>query len=120
MNDGFAVASELSMEYVYAAAILHELDREINEENMTSVLEAAGASVSESRVKAVIAALEDIDIDEAAARAGGEPPVGDGETPEAVPEGTTEETLPDTVDDEDQNEATGEEDDEDEGGRLFG
>ncbi len=52
------------MEYVYAAAILHELNQEINEANMKSVLEAAGADVSESRVKALIAALEGVDLDQ--------------------------------------------------------
>jgi len=52
------------MEYVYAAAILHELNQEINEANMKAVLEAAGADVSESRVKALIAALEGVDLDQ--------------------------------------------------------
>jgi len=52
------------MEYVYAAAILHELNQEINETNMKAVLEAAGADVSESRVKALIAALEGVDLDQ--------------------------------------------------------
>lgn len=52
------------MEYVYAAAILHELDQEINEPNMKAVLEAAGANVSESQVKALIAALEGVDLDQ--------------------------------------------------------
>lgn len=51
------------MEYVYAAAILHELNQEINETNMKAVLQAAGADVSESRVKALIAALEGVDLD---------------------------------------------------------
>jgi len=50
-------------EYVYAAAILHELDREMNESNTQAVSEAAGADVSESRVKAPIAALEGVDLD---------------------------------------------------------
>jgi large subunit ribosomal protein L12 len=52
------------MEYVYAAAILHELGQEINEQNVTAVLEAAGADVSESQVKALIAALEGVDLDQ--------------------------------------------------------
>jgi len=53
------------MEYVYAALILNETGEEINEDNLTGVLEAAGADVEESRVKALVAALEDVDIDEA-------------------------------------------------------
>ncbi|EMA04811.1 50S ribosomal protein P1 [Haloferax denitrificans] len=53
------------MEYVYAALILNESDEEVNEENITAVLEAAGVDVEESRVKALVAALEDVDIEEA-------------------------------------------------------
>lgn len=53
------------MEYVYAALLLHESDAEINEENITDVLDAAGVDVDESRVKALVAALEDVDIEEA-------------------------------------------------------
>ncbi|ELZ78583.1 50S ribosomal protein L12P [Haloferax larsenii JCM 13917] len=53
------------MEYVYAALILNETDEEINEENITAVLDAAGVDVEESRVKALVAALEDVDIEEA-------------------------------------------------------
>ena len=53
------------MEYVYAALILNESDAEINEKNLTNVLDAAGVDVEESRVKALVAALEDVDIDEA-------------------------------------------------------
>lgn len=49
------------MEYIYAAMILHTTEQDINEENVTKILEAAGADVDESRVKALIAALEDVD-----------------------------------------------------------
>ena len=54
-----------NMEYIYAAMILHTTEQDINEENVTKILEAAGATVDESRVKALIAALEDVDIEEA-------------------------------------------------------
>jgi large subunit ribosomal protein L12 len=70
------------MEYVYAALILNESGEEINEDNLTDVLEAAGVSVDESRTKALVAALEDVDIDEAveeaAPAAGGVPAPADG------------------------------------------
>jgi len=66
------------MEYVYAALILNETGEEINEDNVTGVLEAAGVDVEESRVKALVAALEDVDIEEAietaAAAAAAAPP----------------------------------------------
>lgn len=51
------------MEYVYAALLLHETDTEISEPNLSAVLEAAGEDVQTSRVKAIVAALEDVDLD---------------------------------------------------------
>ena len=53
------------MEYVYAALLLHKLDKEVNEENLSSVVKASGAEVNEAQVKALVAALADVDIDEA-------------------------------------------------------
>ena len=53
------------MEYIYAAMILHSADQEINEENVTKIIEAAGIAADDARVKALIAALEDVDIEEA-------------------------------------------------------
>jgi large subunit ribosomal protein L12 len=53
------------MEYIYAAMLLHTTGQEINEGNVTKVLEAAGAEADDARVKALIAALEDVDIEEA-------------------------------------------------------
>ena len=53
------------MEYIYAAMLLHRAGKEINEENLTRVLEAAGVEVDPIRVKSLVAALKEIDIDEA-------------------------------------------------------
>lgn len=55
------------MEYAYATCLLSETDAEINEANLKAVLSAAGSSVQESRIKAIVAALEDIPLDELAA-----------------------------------------------------
>ncbi|ACS32991.1 50S ribosomal protein P1 [Thermococcus gammatolerans] len=52
------------MEYVYAALLLHAAGKEINEENLKKVLEAAGVSPDEARIKALVAALEGVNIDE--------------------------------------------------------
>lgn len=52
------------MEYVYAAMLLHRAGKEINEENLTRVLSAAGINVDAVRVKALVAALSEINIDE--------------------------------------------------------
>jgi large subunit ribosomal protein L12 len=53
------------MEYVYAALILHKQKKEINEANITNVIKASGAEVNEAQVKALVAALADVNIDEA-------------------------------------------------------
>ena len=53
------------MEYVYAAMLLHKTGKEINEKNLTDVLTAAGANADPVRLKALVASLAEIDIDEA-------------------------------------------------------
>jgi len=52
------------MEYVYAALLLHAAGKEINEENIKTVLQAAGVNVDDARVKALVAALEGVNIEE--------------------------------------------------------
>ncbi|MFB0503189.1 MAG: 50S ribosomal protein P1 [Candidatus Bathyarchaeia archaeon] len=53
------------MEYVYAAMLLHNAGKPIDEESVTKVLSAAGINVDTSRVKALVASLSEVDIDEA-------------------------------------------------------
>ena len=53
------------MEYVYAALMLHKLQKEVTEENVTSVVTATGAEVNEAQVKALVASLADVNIEEA-------------------------------------------------------
>jgi large subunit ribosomal protein L12 len=53
------------MENVYAAMLLHKAGKEINEETVTSVLTAAGITVDAVQVKALVASLSEVDIDEA-------------------------------------------------------
>ena len=53
------------MEYIYAAMLLHKAGKEINEENLTQVLTAAGISVDAVRAKALVASLTEVKIDEA-------------------------------------------------------
>jgi large subunit ribosomal protein L12 len=53
------------MEYIYSALILHESGKEINENNVTSVLKAAEVEVEDVRVKALVAALDGVDIEDA-------------------------------------------------------
>ena len=53
------------MEYVYAALLLHKLKKEVNEANISSVVKASGTDVNEAQVKSLVAALADVNIDEA-------------------------------------------------------
>ncbi|KXS41571.1 50S ribosomal protein P1 [Methanolobus zinderi] len=57
------------MEYIYAALLLHKAGKDVTEEAITAVLEAAGTEVNDARAKALVAALEDVDIEEAMATA---------------------------------------------------
>ncbi|PSQ12964.1 50S ribosomal protein P1 [Halobacteriales archaeon QS_5_70_15] len=115
------------MEYVYAALVLHESGEELNEENITAVLEAAGVDVEESRVKALVAALEDVDIEEAIDTAAAVPAGGGGAggaAAEPAEAEADEEEEADDGDDEAEAEADdGDEDEEASGeglGNLFG
>jgi len=53
------------MEYVYSAMLLHSAGQPVNEENIKKVLAAAGVKTDAARVKALVASLEGVNIDEA-------------------------------------------------------
>jgi len=53
------------MEYVYSAMLLHKAGKELNEANVKKVLEAAGVKSDDGKIKALIAALDGVNIDEA-------------------------------------------------------
>ena len=53
------------MEYIYAAMLLHKAGKEINEANLTQVMTAAGINADAVRVKALVASLAEVKIDEA-------------------------------------------------------
>jgi large subunit ribosomal protein L12 len=114
------------MEYVYAALILNETDEEINEDNVTDILEAAGADVEESRVKALVAALEDVDIEEAVESAAAVPAGGAGGAGGAAAGGEADTSEEEAEEAEPEEEAEAEEDDDDDDaggeglGELFG
>ena len=52
------------MEYVYAALLLHKLKQNITEDSVKSVVQAAGVTPDDVRVKALVAALSEVQIDE--------------------------------------------------------
>jgi large subunit ribosomal protein L12 len=53
------------MEYVYAAMLLHKAGQQVNEAALMKVLEAAGIKANEAKAKAVVAALQGVDIEAA-------------------------------------------------------
>ena len=57
------------MEYIYSAMLLHKAGKKVDEGNVRKVLEAAGVQADEARVKALVAALDGVNIDEAIKKA---------------------------------------------------
>ena len=57
------------MQYVYSAMVLYSAGKEITEDAITAILNAAGAEVDAAKVKALVASLEGVDIKEAIANA---------------------------------------------------
>ncbi len=53
------------MEYVYAALLLHSAGEKVTEDGVKKVLTAAGIKADEPRVKALIAALSEVKIEDA-------------------------------------------------------
>jgi len=52
------------MEYVYATLLLHSAKKEISEDSLRKVLEAAGIAVDDIRLKSFVAAVKEINIDD--------------------------------------------------------
>lgn len=57
------------MELIYGALLLHATKKPINEENVAKVLSAAGATTDPAKIKALVASLEGLNIDETIAKA---------------------------------------------------
>ncbi|MBS7652468.1 MAG: 50S ribosomal protein P1 [Candidatus Bathyarchaeia archaeon] len=85
------------MQYMYAALLLHSAGKEITESSLENVLSAAGIKPDPIRVKALVAALSEVNIDEAiktpvfAAAASYSPPTPSGPVAEKAEEKPKEE-----------------------------
>ncbi|MBS3107659.1 50S ribosomal protein P1 [Candidatus Woesearchaeota archaeon] len=53
------------MEMIYAGMLLNSVGKEINEANVKKVLQAAGAEADDTKIKALVSALEGVNIEEA-------------------------------------------------------
>lgn len=51
--------------YMYAALLLHGAGKPVNEDNLSSIVKAAGVDVDQVKVKALASALSEVNIDEA-------------------------------------------------------
>ena len=51
------------MEYIYAAMLLHKAGHKVDEASLDKVLHAAGLTSNPARTKALVSALEGVDID---------------------------------------------------------
>ncbi|HII00507.1 TPA: 50S ribosomal protein P1 [Methanosarcinaceae archaeon] len=103
------------MEYIYAALLLHNAGKEVTEEAVTAVLAAAGIEVNDARAKALVSALEGVDIEEAIAQAAFAAPAA------AAPAAAAAEAAPAEVEEEEEEEEDSSEEDGMAGlGALFG
>jgi len=57
------------MEMIYAAMLLHSLGKDITEDAVKKVVDATGEKVDEAKVKALVASLKDVNIEEAISKA---------------------------------------------------
>ncbi|PIU20996.1 MAG: 50S ribosomal protein P1 [Candidatus Diapherotrites archaeon CG08_land_8_20_14_0_20_34_12] len=57
------------MEYIYSALLLHSTGKPVEEAGVKKVLEAAGVQADTSKIKALVASLKDVNIDEAIKKA---------------------------------------------------
>ena len=51
------------MEVIYAALLLHKTGKDIDEQNLKKIIEAAGATPDEARIKSVVTSLKGVDIE---------------------------------------------------------
>ena len=61
------------MEYVYAALLLNSAGKEVSEDGIKKIVEAAGVAPDEVRIKALVAALEGVDINKVLSQAAAMP-----------------------------------------------
>jgi len=53
------------MEYVYSALLLHSAKQPINEKNIKKTLQSAGIQPDDAKVKALVASMEGVNVEEA-------------------------------------------------------
>jgi cell division protein FtsZ len=87
------------MEYVYAGLILNEAKTEITKQTLTRTLESAGVDVDSSRVRALLRALEDVDIQDAIKQVSSDSTVEAIQPPKSIPDSPNETMVDEQVPD---------------------
>ena len=64
------------MEYIYSALLLHSAGKEITEDSVKKILDAAGVKSDEARIKALTASLDGVNIEKAISTAVAVPAAG--------------------------------------------
>lgn len=112
------------MEYIYAALMLHSAGKDVTEDGISSIIDAAGIGVDDSRVKALVAALDGVDIESAIAQAAVTAPVAAPASPAAPSAPEAPEAAAEEAKEEKEKEEKKEEEAEESGmaglGALFG
>ncbi|MBE0524216.1 MAG: 50S ribosomal protein P1 [Methanosarcinales archaeon] len=93
------------MEYVYAALLLHNAGKEITEDTITAILQAADVEVDAARAKALVASLDGVDITEAIEKAAFAAPTAAAPTAAAPVEATAEAAVDETAAEEEAEES---------------
>lgn len=52
------------MKYIYAVLLLHDMGKEINEENLSKIFQALGEQPDEAKIKSIVASLEEVNLEE--------------------------------------------------------
>ena len=87
------------MEYIYAAMLIHKAGKKVDEATVKKVLDATGVQADEARIKALVASLEGVNIDEAIEKAAVQPVAAAPASGDAPKEDKKEEKKKDPEDD---------------------
>ncbi|MBY8993957.1 MAG: 50S ribosomal protein P1 [Candidatus Heimdallarchaeota archaeon] len=96
------------MEYLHASLILHSAGKKITEKAVTDVLTAAGVTPDKNRIKGLVAALSDVNIEDALKTAAVMPAAISAAAPAAAPAAVaTPAAAPEPEEEEEEEEESG-------------
>ena len=93
------------MEYLHASLILHSAGKKITEKAVTDVLTAAGVTPDKNRIKGLVAALSDVNIEDALKTAAIMPAAVSAAAPAVTPATATPAAAPEPEEEEEEEES---------------